>query len=83
VVRIANGSDQPLAFSERDVRLRDADGVPYRYGTTTGGEAKLRGQNLDVGGQAQGWVWFAIPEGAAVAAVEFVGPPPVLRIRLA
>ncbi|MEA2512797.1 MAG: hypothetical protein QOF33_4245 [Thermomicrobiales bacterium] len=82
-VRIANGSDQPLDFSNADVLLRDADGVSYAGGRVVGSEPKLVSQNLPDGERTRGWVWFAVPEDVTIVEIRFVGPSPVFTVSLA
>jgi len=82
-VVIENQSDQPLDFTASDVRLRDEQGVEYTANAAViGEEPKLVSQNLPDGERTRGWVWFTVPEGAAVTELRFVPAPPQLRVRL-
>src|SRR5829696_5899669 len=82
-VVIENQSDQPLDFTASDVRLRDEQGVEYAANAAViGEEPKLVSQNLPDGERTRGWVWFTVPEGAAVTELRFVPAPPQLRVRL-
>lgn len=79
-VVITNGSDQPLEFSVRNIRIRDADGVEYAAGEYLGTEPRIVSQNLPDGERTRGWVWAAIPEGTDISSVVFIPPSPVMRI---
>src|SRR5215213_4332740 len=82
-VVIENQSDQPLEFTASDVRLRDEQGVEYAVSSgVVGEEPKLVSQNLPDGERTRGWVWFAVPQDAAITEVRFVPPPPQLRVQL-
>jgi len=79
---IDNASDQALAFTPADVRLVDATGVEYRGGAAAGTEPFLGVRNLNGGDRSRGWVWFMVPEAAALAEVIYVAPTPLFRIAL-
>ena len=82
-VVIENQSDQPLDFTASDVRIRDEQGVEYGADSAVvGEEPKLVSQNLPDGERTRGWVWFSVPEGAAITEVRFVTAPPQLRVQL-
>ncbi len=81
-VILSNQSQQPMDFSIGDIRLRDADGIEYRGGEYVGSEPRIVTQNLPVGEQARGWIWFGLPEQAVSTTLVFIAPPPVLRIEL-
>ena len=82
-VVIENQSDQPLDFTASDVRVRDEQGVEYSGDSAVvGEEPKLVSQNLPDGERTRGWVWFSIPENAAITEVRFVTAPPQLRVQL-
>lgn len=77
---LTNMSDQPMDFSIRDIRARDADGVEYPAGDYVGTEPDIVSQNLPNGERTRGWVWFGIPETTQIASIVFLAPRPVLRI---
>jgi hypothetical protein len=79
-VVLMNMSDQPMDFSLRDIRARDADGVEYQGGDFVGTEPDVVSQNLPDGERARGWVWFGIPEATELASLVFLAPRPILRI---
>jgi hypothetical protein len=82
-VVIENHSDQPLEFAATDVRLRDEQGVEYAVSSgVVGSEPKLVSQNLPDGERTRGWVWFAVPQDAAITELRFVPAPPQLRVQL-
>lgn len=79
-VVLTNMSDQPMDFSLRDIRARDADGVEYQAGDYVGTEPDIVSQNLPNGERTRGWVWFGIPEATQIASIVFLAPRPVLRV---
>ncbi len=81
-VAIDNESDQSLAFSVGDVRLRDSTGLEARAGSVVGSAPALNNRNLNPGERARGWVWFAVPVDARLAEVVLVAPSPRLRVLL-
>jgi hypothetical protein len=82
-VVIENQSDQPLEFTATDVRLRDEQGVEYAVNSgVVGAEPKLVSQNLPDGERTRGWVWFAVPQDAAITELRFAPAPPQLRVQL-
>ena len=82
-VVIENQSDQPLEFAGSDVRLRDEQGVEYPVNSgVVGAEPRLVSQNLPDGERTRGWVWFEVPQDAAITEVRFVPAPPQLRVQL-
>ena len=81
-VEVVNGSDQPLSFADNSVVLRDDAGFSYRSGTVAGGEPALSGRTMPVGERARGWVWFQVPEGAALTEIVLVPAAPELRVGL-
>jgi hypothetical protein len=81
-VEVDNGSDQPLAFTPAEIRLRDTDGTEYRGGSAIGAEPSINPRNLNGGERSRGWVWFTIPAYATAVEIVYVGPQPEFRIRL-
>jgi hypothetical protein len=81
-IEIINDSDQPLAFTPIDIRLRSADGVEYRGGSAIGMEPTANPRNLNPGERSRGWVWFTVPDGAAASEIVYVAPQPQFRIDL-
>jgi hypothetical protein len=82
-VVIENQSDQPLEFTASDVRVRDEQGVEYAVNSgVVGAEPKLVSQNLPDGERTRGWVWFAVPQDAAITELRFAPAPPQLRVQL-
>lgn len=81
-VEITNDSDQPLAFTPIDVRLRDAAGVAYRGGAAIGTEPMINPRNLNPGERSRGWVWYIVPEATELVEVAWVAPPPEFSVSL-
>jgi len=81
-VEIINDSQQPLAFTPIDIRLRSADGVEYRGGSAIGMEPTVNPRNLNPGERSRGWVWFTVPEGATASEIVYFAPQPQFRITL-
>lgn len=81
-VEIINDSDQPLAFTPIDIRLRGADGVEYRGGSAIGMEPTINPRNLNPGERSRGWVWFTLPENASASELVYIAPQPQFRIAL-
>jgi hypothetical protein len=81
-VEIVDDSDQPLAFTPIDIRLRSADGVEYRGGSAIGMEPTINPRNLNPGERSRGWVWFTVPEGATASEIVYIAPQPQFRITL-
>lgn len=81
-VEIINDSDQALAFTPIDIRLRGADGVEYRGGSAIGMEPTANPRNLNPGERSRGWVWFTLPEGASASELVYIAPQPQFRISL-
>ena len=81
-VEIINDSDQPLAFTPIDIRLRGSDGVEYRGGSAIGMEPTINPRNLNPGERSRGWVWFTIPETAETSEIVYLAPQPQFRISL-
>jgi len=81
-VEIINDSEQPLAFTPIDIRLRSADGVEYRGGSAIGMEPTVNPRNLNPGERSRGWVWFTVPEGATASEIVYFAPQPQFRITL-
>jgi len=79
-VEISNDSDQALAFTTLDVRLRDQTGMEYRGGGAIGSEPMINPRNLNPGERSRGWVWFIVPAEAVPVEVVYVAPPPQLRV---
>mgnify|MGYP000613190063 CR=1 FL=1 len=82
-VEIDNASDQPLAFTPAEIRLRDAAGVEYRGGSALGTEPSINARNLNGGERSRGWVWFTIGADVTLADLVYVGPQPQFRVSLA
>lgn len=81
-VEVSNDSDQPLAFTPLDVRLRDAAGVEYRGGAAIGTEPMINPRNLNPGERSRGWVWYIVPDAVEPVEVAYVAPPPQFRVAL-
>ncbi|HET9661334.1 MAG TPA: DUF4352 domain-containing protein [Thermomicrobiales bacterium] len=81
-VEIINDSDQPLAFTPIDIRLRSADGVEYRGGSAIGMEPTANPRNLNPGERSRGWVWFTVPDAVSASEIVYFAPQPQFRIAL-
>ena len=81
-VEIVNDSDQPLAFTPIDIRLRSADGVEYRGGSAIGMQPTVNPRNLNPGERSRGWAWFTVPEDASIREIVYLAPQPQFRIPL-
>jgi hypothetical protein len=81
-VEVTNDSEQPLAFTPIDVRMRDAAGIEYRGGAAIGAEPMINPRNLNPGERSRGWVWYVVPESADPAEVVYVAPQPQFRVSL-
>jgi hypothetical protein len=81
-VEIVDDSDQPLAFTPIDIRLRSADGIEYRGGSAIGMEPTINPRNLNPGERSRGWVWFTVPEGITASEIVYFAPQPQFRIAL-
>jgi hypothetical protein len=81
-IEIDNGSDQGLAFTPVELRVRDAAGMEYRGGSAVGTEATVAVRNLNPGERSRGWVWFTVAEDAELVEIAYVGPQPQFRIAL-
>jgi hypothetical protein len=81
-VEVTNDSDQALNFTPLDVRIRDAAGLEHRGGAAIGAEPMINPRNLNPGERSRGWVWYVVPEEAALAEVVYVAPPPQFRVSL-
>jgi hypothetical protein len=81
-VEIDNASDQPLAFTPAEIRMRDDSGTDYRGGSALGTEPSINQRNLNGGERSRGWVWFTIPTGSRLVEIVYVGPQPQFRITL-
>ena len=79
-VEVSNESDQALAFTTIDVRLRDLAGVEYRGGGAVGSEPMINPRNLNPGERSRGWVWFILPADSEPTEIVYVAPPPQFRI---
>lgn len=82
-VEVTNDSDQPLAFTPVDVRVRDIAGIEYRGGAAIGAEPMINPRNLNPGERSRGWVWYLLPETADPVEVVYVAPQPQFRVPLA
>jgi hypothetical protein len=81
-VEIDNASDQPLAFTPAEIRVRDETGLEYRGGSAIGTEPSINVRNLNGGERSRGWVWFTLPANARAVQLVYVGPQPEFRIDL-
>jgi Domain of unknown function (DUF4352) len=81
-VEVDNDSDQPLAFTPAEIRLRDAAGIEYRGGSALGTEPSINQRNLNGGERSRGWVWFTIAAAATPIELVYVGPQPQFRVSL-
>ena len=81
-VEIIDDSDQPLAFTPIDVRLRSVDGIEYRGGSAIGMEPTINPRNLNPGERSRGWVWFTVPEGTTASEIVYIAPQPQFRITI-
>lgn len=81
-VEIDNASDQPLAFTPAEIRMRDDSGTDYRGGSALGTEPSINQRNLNGGERSRGWVWFTIPTGTRLVEIVYVGPQPQFRLSL-
>jgi hypothetical protein len=81
-VEIDNDSDQPLAFTPAEIRLRDAAGVEYRGGSALGTEPSINPRNLNGGERSRGWVWFTLAADTKPVELVYVGPQPQFRVIL-
>lgn len=81
-VEIDNGSDQSLAFTPAEIRLRDGAGVEYRGGSALGKEPSINQRNLNGGERSRGWVWFTVAADATAVELAYVGPQPEFRVPL-
>jgi len=82
-VEIDNASDQPLAFTPAEIRVRDAAGTDYRGGSALGTEPSINPRNLNGGERSRGWVWFTVAANATVVELVYLGPQPQFRVSLA
>jgi hypothetical protein len=81
-VEIDNASDQPLAFTPAEIRMRDESGTDYRGGSALGTEPSINQRNLNGGERSRGWVWFTVPTESTLVEIVYVGPQPQFRINL-
>ena len=81
-VEVTNDSDQALAFTPLDVRLRDAGGVEYRGGAAIGTEPTINPRNLNPGERSRGWVWYLVPDATETAEIVYIAPQPQFRVPL-
>jgi hypothetical protein len=81
-VEIDNASDQPLAFTPAEIRIRDESGTDFRGGSALGTEPSINQRNLNGGERSRGWVWFTVPTGSKLVEIVYVGPQPHFRIAL-
>lgn len=81
-VEIDNSSDQPLAFTPAEIRMRDETGTDFRGGSALGTEPSINQRNLNGGERSRGWVWFTIPTETKLVEIVYVGPQPQFRIAL-
>lgn len=81
-IEVVNDSDQSLAFTPIDVRLRTLDGTEYRGGSAIGTDPTINPRNLNPGERSRGWVLFTVPEGSEVVELVYLAPQPQFRIQL-
>ena len=81
-VEVINASDQSLAFTPIDIRLRTLDGVEYRGGSAIGTDPTINPRNLNPGERSRGWVLFTIPEDGVAVELAYLAPQPQFRITL-
>lgn len=79
-IEISNDSDQSLAFTPVDVRLRSRDGVEYRGGSAIGTDPTINPRNLNPGERSRGWVLFTVPDGSEPVELVYLAPQPQFRI---
>jgi len=81
-VEVVNASDQALAFTPIDIRLRTLDGIEYRGGSAIGTDPTINPRNLNPGERSRGWVLFTIPEASVPVELAYLAPQPQFRIAL-
>jgi hypothetical protein len=81
-IDIDNASDQPLAFTPAEVRVRDQEGYEYRGGSAIGTEPSISPRNMNAGERSRGWVWFTVDEKASLVEIAYYGPQPQFRIKI-
>jgi hypothetical protein len=81
-VEVVNASDQSLAFTPIDIRLRTLDGVEYRGGSAIGTDPTINPRNLNPGERSRGWVLFTLPEESEAVELVYLAPQPQFRIVL-
>ena len=81
-VEVINASDQSLAFTPIDIRLRTLDGIEYRGGSAIGTDPTINPRNLNPGERSRGWVLFTLPEASVPAELVYLAPQPQFRIGL-
>jgi hypothetical protein len=81
-VEVINASDQSLAFTPIDIRLRTLDGIEYRGGSAIGTDPTINPRNLNPGERSRGWVLFTIPEAGVAVELAYLAPQPQFRIAL-
>jgi hypothetical protein len=81
-VEVVNASDQSLAFTPIDIRLRTLDGVEYRGGSAIGTDPTINPRNLNPGERSRGWVLFTLPEESVAVELVYLAPQPQFRIVL-
>lgn len=81
-VEVVNDSNQALAFTPIDIRLRTLDGTEYRGGSAIGTDPTINPRNLNPGERSRGWVLFTVPESSEVVELAYLAPQPQFRIPL-
>jgi hypothetical protein len=81
-VEVINASDQPLAFTPIDIRLRTLDGIEYRGGSAIGIDPTINPRNLNPGERSRGSVLFTLPEAGIPVELVYLAPQPQFRIVL-
>ncbi len=81
-VEIVNGSDQGLAFTPIDLRLRTLDGIEYRGGSAIGTDPTINPRNLNPGERSRGWVLFTVPAESEADELVYLAPQSQFRIAL-
>jgi hypothetical protein len=79
-VEVINASDQPLAFTPIDIRLRTQDGIEYRGGSAIGTDPTINPRNLNPGERSRGWVIFTVPEASVAVEIVYFAPQPQFRV---
>ncbi len=79
-MEIRNDSDQPLAGSPGQVRLRDVEATDYTNGAMVVSDPRLFNVKMLPGERARGWVWFGVAEDAQPSHLVYVPAAPQLLV---